>query len=216
MNLCLIQARITSNRLPGKCMMKIMGKTLIDWVIEGVINTNQINYYGVIVPKEEESFSILKKYIDKCYTFAGSKYNVLNRYYKAVKHHPNYNEIKNVIRLTGDCPMLGLFPSIIDDTITAHLESKADYTHNRGPNGYCSGLDVEIMKKEVLEELENTVTDIECQEHVTLYIKKYKELFNIKEVNCDYRIRFDKKWSVDTKEDYHMVSDAMKLLKLEG
>ena len=58
MNVILAQARMTSTRLPGKCMMKLAGAPMIDWIIDAMdramCKIQTIDFYGVIVPKQKK------------------------------------------------------------------------------------------------------------------------------------------------------------------
>lgn len=213
MIVALIQTRMHSTRLPGKCMMKLLGKEMPTYVIEAAQISKINNFTGIIYPKNDYIFE--DKYFNKCFVFGGSEQNVLSRYYNACQHIDKLHvcEIKHVIRLTSDTPLLYFYPNIIDEVINAHLMAGADYTHNRGKFGYPSGLDVEIMKYSTLKKIYNEAEKKEHLEHVTLYVKDNPERFNIKVVNCSFS--FNCKWSVDTKEDFEKVEDMIKIIKME-
>ena len=49
--LCIVQARMSSKRLPGKVLMKIQGKTLIERVVERISKSKQVTRIIVATSK---------------------------------------------------------------------------------------------------------------------------------------------------------------------
>lgn len=215
MIITLIQTRLKSNRLPGKCIKSMAGHPMTSYTIEGAKQSKLNHFTGIIYPScDNETFS--KLYAGKCfcYSYKGNEEDVLNRYYCALNYIQDITKenITNVIRITADCPMLGFYPKVIDEVIQKHLLNNADFTHNRGIHGFPSGLDVEVMKSSVLQYVHETAKEKEDREHVTLFIKKHPEQFKIHEVNAIFN--FDYKWSVDTPGDFVRVEDMIKMLKI--
>lgn len=215
MDVILAQARMTSTRLSGKCMMRICGAPMIDWIITAM-GKSMADFYGVIVPDERESFNLINRCKKQCYIFAGSIYNVLERYIRAIEdiEIKKDKKIDNIIRITGDCPLLAFYPNIINHTIINHISHDNDYTNNvDGNEKFPSGLDVEVIKRSALfEAYENAGTDYE-KEHVTPYIRQNKDKFKIGYIDeCDYK--FNTKLSVDTQEDIEKINDIINLLEM--
>jgi spore coat polysaccharide biosynthesis protein SpsF len=212
MILTLVQARFNSNRLQGKSLFKINGKTLTEYVLSAAIKSNS-NCVGLIYPKKEENE--FKKF--DIFKFGGNELNVLDRYYEGVKYFEEKNKIKvdHIIRLTADCPLLFYYPEIINNVIKKHLDEKNDFTHNKGFMSYPSGLDVEIMTKETLDISHQIAKKQEELEHVTIIIKNNPSKFKIG--NLPQKIgksnEFKCKWSIDTFEDFKRVEDVIFLLE---
>lgn len=215
MIITLIQARLKSNRLPGKCIKSMAGHPMTSYTLEGAKASKLNHFTGLIYPScDNETFSRL--YADKCFCYSheGNEDDVLLRYYAALNCIQNLTKenITNVIRITSDCPMLRFYPKVIDEVIQKHLLNNADFTHNRGVNGFPSGLDVEIMKSDVLAYVNSIADKKQDREHVTTFIKNNPKQFKIYEVNSIFK--FDYKWSVDTIEDFKRVEDIIKILKI--
>jgi len=212
----LIQARLKSNRLQGKCIKSMAGHPMTSYTIEGAKQSKLNHFTGIIYPSSDNA-TFSKLYADKCfcYSYEGNEDDVLNRYYAALNYIQNITQenITNVVRITSDCPMLGFYPKVIDEVILKHLLNNADFTHNRGKQGLPSGLDVEIMKSSVLAYVNNVAEDKEDREHVTRFIKNNPKQFKIYEVNSFFQ-DFEHKWSVDTLEDFKRVEDIIKILKI--
>lgn len=202
----IIQARMGSTRLPGKVMMKIKDKTVIQHVIERVRNAKLIN--DVIVatttnirdnPIEYEA----KKLNAKC--FRGSENNVLSRYYLAALK----NKSDIILRITSDCPLIDskLMDSMIDKFLLYYRNNDVDYMSNFDvvENTFPRGMDIEIFTFETLEKAyKNSTKDYE-KEHVTPYMYKENTDFKIKgfknKVNLSqYRL------TLDTIEDFKAIS----------
>lgn len=168
-----IQARTGSTRLKNKVLKKIHGKPVILLMIER-LKKNYGNHIHILTSKkksDDKLASILKKNKFSC--FRGSETDVLDRFFKANKKF----KYKHIVRLTGDCPLIDV--SIINRTIEKHLKLKKDYSSNNVLPIYPDGLDVEVLSSKTLSKLNRVVKDKFDREHVTLFIKKNLNLFNV-------------------------------------
>ncbi|MDD5617607.1 MAG: glycosyltransferase family protein [Candidatus Omnitrophica bacterium] len=175
----IISARMTSSRLPGKPMMNIAGKALIERVVERVKKSKLIN--GIVIAttvnKEDLPIVALAEKLG-IGVYRGSEKDVLLRVSLAAKEHG----VEKIVRITGDCPLIDF--NIIDQVIMRYEETKADYTCNDShiPSfchpSYPRGLDVEVFSAKLLDEVSKITADPFHREHVTLYIyenpQKYK------------------------------------------
>ena len=117
--ICVIQARMSSSRFPKKMMAKILGKTLIERVVNQVSKSKYIEKIIVVTSKLKSDQPIVdfckKKKID---FFVGSLNNVAKRYFDALKNI-NYDYF---IRINGDSPLID--PNLIDKFITYSKKKK--------------------------------------------------------------------------------------------
>lgn len=213
MIITLIQTRMKSTRLPGKCMMPMNGIPMTSYTIQAAKNSKLTDFYGIIYPIDDEKV-FRRTYGNSCFCSGGSEDDVLDRYYKAMLEIEEftYKKCEHIVRLTSDCPLLAYNSFLIDALIAQHLKHDNDFTHNRGSNNHPSGLDIEIMPRNILKYSHEYASDEE-REHVTLYVKNRPNEFKIG--------GFDKnlnppnyKWSVDTKEDFKKVEDIIKIYSL--
>ena len=216
MNICLIPVRFDSNRLPGKALLRIDGKKLIDYVIEGALKSCQIDRVGIITTNRNEDIKLIEPYKENesifCYSWDGHWNDVLGRFNAAIDfiEKDEKIEIDNVIRLTVDCPLLYYFSDLIDAIIEFHINENLDFTYNTHfRNAWPSGLDVEVINRNVLREI-NGFANYEEREHVTLYIKNNSKKYDIGYVKT--KNQFEQKWSIDTAEDFEKISDLIKIL----
>lgn len=214
MTIILIQVRVGSTRLPGKSLKLLEKVKMINYVLDSAMKSKYSAISGIIFPECDKK--IFDKYKDICFCYSGSEFDVLERYYKAMKfiEREMANKVLNVVRLTSDCPLLYYIPRIIDKVIYKHLKDKNDFTHNRGSSCFPSGLDVEIMTRKTLEKCYKEAIEKIDREHVTSYIKENQNDFKIGNVECP--IIFDKKLSVDTQEDFDYIHNIIKLFNLKN
>ena len=111
--LAIIQARVSSTRLPGKVLKEVCGKPLLELQYERVLRSKKINktIFATSSNLDDDPIETICNDIGaEC--FRGSLDNVLERYYKAAEIY----KPENIVRLTGDCPLIE--PTVIDDVIT--------------------------------------------------------------------------------------------------
>lgn len=210
MNLVIIQARMSSTRLPCKNMLNFHKGDMIEYLLEGALKSNLVDKVIIALPDESDVLPIVKKYKKYVYVCSGVPVNdLLSRFY----HTINMLNLKpdNIIRLTADCPLLYFFHREIDKTINFHIKNNNDYTHNRGKSGLPSGLDVEVMKYSALKSsFEFAGKDM--REHVTTWIKTNPSIFKIQDIPSPFT--FNGKWSIDTIEDFKKVEDLFKFIEM--
>ena len=124
----IIQARMTSTRLPKKVLLSLpegSNVTVLEQVVKRVRQIRQVDEIIVattVLPTDDPIVGLAHKVGFKVYR--GSEEDVLGRYYEAAKQA----NADHVVRITSDCPCVDI--NIISDVIQAHLETKSDYTSN--------------------------------------------------------------------------------------
>lgn len=195
----IIQARMGATRLPGKVLLELEGKTVLERVIERVRASRYINEVVVATTKKEENSSI----VDICSlagikVYCGNEEDVLDRFYQAARLF----KADQIVRITADCPLID--PEIIGQVISLHLESAADYTSNVLKATYPDGEDVEVFSSGALEKAWKTARLKSEREHVTPYIKNNPDLFKL--VNLEYKEDLSaKRWTLDEPSDYEFI-----------
>lgn len=199
--IAIVQARMGSTRLPGKVLKKIKAKTVLDYVIERLRLCNKLDDI-VLATTTNKKDNILEEYaINKEINFfRGSEEDVLSRYYEAAK---KFNA-DVVVRITSDCPLID--PEIVDNIISKHVESTADYTSNIVKRTYPRGLDTEVFNFDVLTVTYNNANEKYQREHVTSYIMEHTEKFKLQNIEAEGILkRPDIRITVDTKEDFELI-----------
>jgi len=137
--------------------------------------------------------------------FTSDLENVLDRMYQAVKR---YNP-DCIIRLTGDCPLTD--PELIDDLITFFHTQNCDYMNNTLPPRLPVGLDAEVFTFSALRQAWREADDPRELEHVTLFITRHPEKFDIHGYPYSRDLSF-LRWTVDEPEDFVFVKEIYETL----
>jgi spore coat polysaccharide biosynthesis protein SpsF len=130
----------------------------------------------------------------------GSESDLLDRYLGAARAH----EADVIVRITSDCPLID--PDVIDRTVLEFRATNVDYASNTlEPRTYPNGLDVEVIRREALEQAGQDDGNAAWREHVTPYIYRHPERFRLLRVPADGAGQPEQRWSVDTAEDYQLI-----------
>lgn len=165
------QARLGSTRLPGKVLLPIGGKTLLEMHLNRIAKAKLLDKVIVATTVKLDDTLIAEKVKLWGYdVYRGSENDVLDRYYQACKpYQPEW-----VVRVTSDCPLID--PVIIDATIAFAQLNDADYCANIFVEHFPDGQDVEVFKFSCLEEAWKNTTLKSDREHVTPYIRNNTDL----------------------------------------
>jgi len=225
----IIQARMGSSRLPGKVMLDISGKPMLQWVIDRTRRATQVHEVVVATsdnPADDPIAEFCEKQRVPC--SRGSTFDVLDRYYNAARSQ--LAEV--VVRITADCPLID--PVLIDRTLDAFFgrflkQDKLigtrpanlpvptrrfpfDFVANRLPppfgRTYPIGLDVEVCTFSGLEMIWDAAIEPYEREHVMPYFYEEPGRFGVLLVNHTEDLG-TLRWTVDTPEDLEFVRQVV-------
>ncbi len=205
----IIQARMSSTRLPGKVLMDIEGKPML-WHVVNRLKKSQLIDKIVIATTVSKRDLLVLRFAEEngidC--FAGSEEDVLDRYYQAAREF----KADPIVRITGDCPLID--PLIVDQVVEEFLKLK-DYDLVGTNDTFPDGLDTVVYSFWALEKAWREAKLPSEREHVGPYITKHPELFKTKSLS--YRINLSHlRWTVDEEEDLTLVREIFKRLFHEG
>jgi spore coat polysaccharide biosynthesis protein SpsF len=193
-----LQARMSSTRLPGKVLKPLLGHPMLARQIERLERSRRIGHLIVatsITPSDDRIADVCADLRVPCYR--GALDDVLDRFYHALLHGPSH-----VVRLTADCPLAD--PAIIDATIDFYLGGGFDYASNTIEPTFPDGLDVEVFRFRGLEEAWREATSAWDREHVTPFIYRHLERYRIGHYKRDEDLSH-LRWTVDYPEDFSFV-----------
>ena len=194
----MIQARCGSLRLPGKILIDLCGKPVLQRVIERVQQSRYIDEVFVVTSIEVENLPVLRLCAGLgIRVFAGSEDDVLDRYYQLAKL------IKSdyVVRVTADCPCYDW--ELLDAAISG-MTAEADYLADFGET-LPDGLDLEIIRFGALKRSWQEAQLTSEREHVTQYIRKHPELFSLQNFQSPIEGIGHLRWTLDEAEDLALV-----------
>jgi len=162
-NLVVIQARMGSARLPGKSMLKIGEKFLIEHVLNRAIAIQADKIIAVATTYLQED-DVLANFIEDNYSvdvFRGDPLDVRSRFASLVLRY----EPTNIVRLTADDPFKD--PRLSEDALKSLTECGYEYVSNFARPCLPIGLDVEAFTAEAFKDSLTRFQDHENTEHVT-------------------------------------------------
>lgn len=204
----IVQARMTSSRLPGKVLKTVLGKPLLEYQIERLKMVKLANDLVIATTINQTDEPI----VDLCDRlsvkhFRGSEDDVLSRYYESAKE----SQADIVVRVTSDCPLID--PDVINQVIEFYLTHypKYDYVSNTLKRTYPRGMDTEVFSFTLLEEAFLEATAQPDREHVTPFIYRQPKRYNLAAVKYN-RDESRHRWTVDTPEDFELITLMIKNL----
>jgi spore coat polysaccharide biosynthesis protein SpsF len=201
LNLAILQARMTSSRLPGKVMAPVLGEPMIGRQLERLARSARIGRI-VVATSTDPSDDPLAEYVEGLghLVSRGSLSDVLDRFSGAMAKVP---EAETIIRLTADCPLADW--TVIDATIDHFASAGADYASNTPPlRTYPHGLDTEVMTRAALEAACREAVDPYEREHVTPFIYRRPDRFRLAYLSQSPSWA-DLRWTVDYPGDLAFV-----------
>lgn len=205
----IVQARMSSTRLPGKVLKPLGSKIVLARVIHQLSGSQRINQI-VLATSIDGSDDALIGWARRAQLpyMRGSLHDVLDRYYRTATHY----KADIVVRITADCPLID--PTVVDSVVERFLEGDCDYAANINPPTFPDGLDSEVMSFEALERAWVDAKLPADREHVTLYIRNNPERFKI--ANVAYHDDISKlRLTLDTPEDYEFLNRLIQKLEMQ-
>jgi spore coat polysaccharide biosynthesis protein SpsF len=202
MILAILQARMSSTRLPGKVLMPLFGAPMIARQIERVSRSRRIDRL-VVATSLDPSDDPLERAVRRevIPVFRGALDDVQTRFLGAAQL---YGPADHIVRLTADCPLAD--PDVIDATIDHVLRKGADYGSNTPPHRtFPKGLDVEVMTLTALRDAAAHADGPEDHEHVTWRLHRRPDLYRQAFFSQDAD-EGDVRWTVDYPDDYAFVA----------
>lgn len=205
----IIQARLSSTRLPAKVMKDLNGKTLIERVVNQVRVSKVVDEIWIATSTEPEDvlLELMGNKLD-IMVFRGDLENVLKRYYDT----QCITNADVIVRITADNPFTE--PSFIDCGVEYLLSNHLDYV-NYEQIPYGTG--VEIIRANALEQAHFAATNDYDREHVTPYVRNNKDFFRTGTLIPDQLelCRPDVSLTIDTMEDYVKLYKLINSLEIE-
>lgn len=203
----IIQARMSSSRLPGKVLMALAGKTVLEHVVNRIMSCKTIANV-VVATSIDPSDDVIQDWCEQsnvnCYR--GSLVDVLDRYYQAAQRY----EADAVVRITADCPMID--PTIVDEVVTNFWDNSFDYYGLAGE--FPDGLDCTVFLFSALAQAWREAKLHSEREHVGPYIEKHPELFKIGGFN-KFTGLSHLRWTLDEPRDYQFLQTVFSRLYQE-
>lgn len=198
-SLAILQARVSSSRLPGKVLQPIMGEPMLFRQIERIRRAKRIDLLLVATSNDPSDDVLARECASRGVPCArGSLDDVLDRFvFSARPYQPEL-----VVRLTGDCPLAD--PALIDAMLEKFGAGNFDYLTNADPPTFPDGLDVEVMKFPCLLTAHQEAKLPSEREHVTPFLRAHPERFRLGNFMSATDLSA-LRWTVDEPQDLEFV-----------
>ncbi|CAA7612402.1 putative Aminotransferase, class III pyridoxal-phosphate dependent [Candidatus Terasakiella magnetica] len=194
--IAIIQARFSSTRLPGKVLLPLRGRPVLDWVVKAAQAIPGVTK-AVVATSVDPSDDAIAAY---CATqgitcHRGPLDDVLARFLLAARAE----KAEFVLRITGDCPLLD--PQVGGEVLALLRRSRVAYASNVNPPSWPDGTDCEAFTMAALEQAAAEATRPADREHVTVFIRDRRHAFPQANVNCPLPGLHHERWTLDEERD---------------
>jgi spore coat polysaccharide biosynthesis protein SpsF len=191
-----VQARLSSRRLPGKILMDLRGRPILDYLVEGLRHAGHLDAI-VVATSTDASDDATAAYAAQrglvCHR--GSLEHVALRLLRAGEEQ----DADAILRVNGDSPLLD--PALVDHGVALFLAKRPDIVTNVRPRTFPKGQSIEIIDLAALRSAVERMTTAEEREHVTTYIYAHPEAFSIVSFAADPP-RPEVQLSIDSPADF--------------
>ena len=191
----IIQARMSSKRLPGKVLRPVQGKPILQYLLESLAQCKKLGTTVVatsVEPTDDPVEQFCWEYGIPCYR--GPLADVAGRFVEVVKKY----DFNAFVRLNGDSPLLDY--RLVDQAIFIYCSGDYDIATNVLRRTYPKGQSIEVIKSKVFLDVYPLMLKKSEREHVTSYFYTHKNDFNIG--SLEYGKNYGEiQLSVDTMED---------------
>ncbi len=190
----IIQARMESARVPGKVLLQVRGKPLLQYLLDRLKSAN-LGLPIVIATSREPADQLIYDFCTKqaidCYR--GSHLDVASRFSDTIDVHG----LDAFVRLSADSPLLD--GGIIKQALKK-MDDTMDLITNIFPRSYPKGQSVEIMSTECFKHNISRMVDKSDKEHVTPFFYRNAGEFKIHNLLLKPSLA-DTSMAVDTPKD---------------
>lgn len=199
-----IEARMGSSRLPGKSMKKILGKPLLEFMIERVKLSKMTNSIVIATTYNVSDNAIedLAKSMEvNC--FRGSEDDVLKRVLEAAESVNG----DAILELWGDCPLID--PQVLDNLITFYMKNNFDCVGTVLPNftkTYPLGISALLFSTKILRDVDKLTQKPDDRENVSNYIYEHPEKYTLAPLQCPGELNYPNlRLVVDEQNDFNLI-----------
>ena len=204
-----VQARMGSQRFPGKMLSQLGEHTLLDWVLQRVLRSTQVDQVVLATSTNSEDDKLVSAALRlEVNSIRGSEADVLSRFLLAADD----SQADLVVRVCADNPFIA--PEELDRLIVDHRAKSVDYSCNHQQklsNKYADGFGAEIFSRDLLKKLAIQTTQQAHREHVTSYIWDNQKEFKINAVTAPAELAFPEvKLDIDTPAELAVLNEFVR------
>lgn len=203
--LVVVQARMGSSRLPGKVLLPLARKPLLERMVARVraAETRFETCVATTCLADDDPIAALCRRIDVA-CFRGHPSDLLDRHWAAGRAH----RADAVVKIPSDCPLID--PAAVDRVLSTYLatEGRYDLVTNLDPPTWPDGNDVEVVPLATLETAFVEAVKPHEREHTTPFVWERPERFSIRNVTWETGLDYSSthRFTIDYPEDYAFIA----------
>ena len=197
----IIEARLSSTRLPGKVLLPILGRPMLEMMLERLARARTLD--ALVIATTDQPADVAIEDVGKRLgvgVFRGSEVDVLARVLGAARAFA----ADVIVETTGDCPLID--PALVDKVVADFHIGGADFVSNTRPYTTPRGTDVRVFMTDSLDAVERSSRDPADREHVSLHFWEHPEKYRLRNVETALPApAADIRLTVDTPNDLELV-----------
>lgn len=192
-------------RLPGKALMMLNGKTVIETIVERLTQVLDLDDIVIATSVEDTDNPIVEFAHNKGFNiYRGSLENVAERFYLAAKKQ----DWDYAIRINGDNVFVDI--KLLQQMIDVAKNNNYDFLSNVKDRTYPKGMSIEIVNLNYYKNLLEIINSSErYKEHVTLYLYENENIKHYYFYNTKLPEAAGIQLALDTKEDFERTKKIM-------
>jgi spore coat polysaccharide biosynthesis protein SpsF len=197
--LAVVQARMSSTRLPGKVLADVGGEPMLAFLLRRLERTPSVGRIVVATSDVASDDPVAEAArAAGAEVHRGSLTDVLSRFVGAARGHDG-----PIVRITADCPLTD--PAVVEGVLERFRTTPgAMYASNVEERTFPDGLDVEVFSPEALALADRLATDPADREHVTTLMRRHPDRFPSASLAGPPRLGH-LRWTVDNPDDLEFV-----------
>ena len=173
----IIEARMTSTRLPGKVLLEAVGKPMLQLMVERLRGAATLS--GIIIATTENQTDdpiaqLSSRLGVGCHR--GSEEDVLQRVLDAASVH----QVDVIVEIPGDCPLID--PVYVDLCVEDYFSGNADYVSSALSESFPKGTEAQVFATDTLADVAKRTSNPIDREHVSLFMYRNPDLYRIRSV----------------------------------
>lgn len=204
----MVVARMRSTRLPGKALADMAGMPALRHLLSRLRQCQTVDRVVLCTTRGQDDDPLVQLAIEAGVpAHRGPVEDVLGRMIEAMGGHA----VDVVLRVTGDDILVD--PDYVDRAVRHHLEVNAEYSDLKA---LPSGTEVEVFDAELLRLIHRAAIDREGTEYLTTYVTDHPDQIRRSSVPVDDRHVRDWRLTLDTTEDYAVISGFLAAMTAKG
>jgi spore coat polysaccharide biosynthesis protein SpsF len=207
LSIAIIQARFSSKRLPGKILFDLLGKTMLQRVVERVRMSTNVSdvIVATSIGSDDDQVEQECRRLDVKLS-RGPLENVAERFRIVLEEH----NAPCFVRISADSPLID--PALINRALAIFETHAPDLATNTCPYTFPRGMSVEVVDTACFLRTLPEIKESLDLEHVTRFFYRNRDRFRISNFTSQEGDFSHIKLCVDTNEDLARVTRVLQLL----